>query len=71
MSTSKGSARFWLSQYDWKKIGRGAIIATVGALLTYVTEQIPGFDFGEYTPMVVAFWSIFSNAIWKFMSNTK
>lgn len=52
---------------DLKKIGRGALVAGVGAFLFYVLEALPGVDFGEtWTPIVVAFLGVVSNAIRKY-----
>lgn len=47
---------------DYKKIGRGLLIAVGGAVLTYLAEQIPNVDFGTYTPLVVAGFSALINA---------
>lgn len=46
-----------------KKIGRGMIIAAVGAILTYLSEALSGMDFGAYTPVVVAVLSILTNLV--------
>lgn len=53
------------------KIAKGAGIALVGALLTYITEYLSGIDFGEYTPVVVGIWSIAVNAIREFLKGTQ
>ena len=58
-----------LNSVDWKKIGKGAIIAVIGALLTYLTPIITGLDLGVYTPIVVAFWSVVTNAVKKWLSD--
>lgn len=54
---------------NWKekliKVGKGAVIAAVGAALTYLSEAMLGWDYGEYTPVVVAGLSILVNAIRK------
>lgn len=39
---------------DYKKALRGLFIALAGATLTYITELLPGVDFGAYTVVVVA-----------------
>lgn len=61
------SYRFTLNKEDLKKIAIGAGIALAGALLTYITETITSVDFGEWTPIVVAIWSILANAARKFL----
>jgi len=57
-----------LNKTDWKSIGRGALIAIAGVLLTYGSEVITQIDFGNYTPIVVAFWSVVANVGKKFLS---
>jgi len=44
-----------------KKVGIGALIAGAGAVLTYLTEMIPSIDFGTWTPIVVATFSVAVN----------
>jgi|LakMenE01Jun11ns_1017448.scaffolds.fasta_scaffold9940899_2 hypothetical protein len=61
------SKRFTLNREDLKKIGKGAIIAVLGALLTYLSKEITNMDFGEYTAVVMAFWSVFTNIAWKYL----
>lgn len=56
---------------DWKKIGKGALIAVIGALLTYVTDLIPTFDLPtDFQPLVVAGWSIVVNVAHKWMKES-
>lgn len=61
------SFKYTLNKADLKKIAIGAGIALAGALLTYTTETITSVDFGEWTPIVVAIWSILANAARKFL----
>lgn len=46
-----------------KKILKGAAIAGAGAVLTYLTEAITGADFGPWTAVVVAGFSVVVNAL--------
>lgn len=46
-----------------KKILKGAIIALLGLLATFLEEEIPGLDFGEYAVYAVAANSILVNAL--------
>lgn len=48
---------------------KGAGIAALGAILTYLTSAISGADFGSYTPMVVAVWSVVANVVRKWISD--
>jgi len=59
-----------MNSTDLKKIGKGLIIAVVGAVLTYGTETIPGVNLGSLTPIVVAGWSIVANFVRKWLSNS-
>lgn len=65
------SVRYTLNKEDGKKILIGAGIALGGTLLTYVSDLIPNIDFGEFTPVVVALFSVLINAGRKFLENQK
>ena len=65
------SIRYNVNKEDGKKILVGAGIATGGALLTYLATLIPNINFGEFTPVVVAIFSILINAGRKFLENQK
>lgn len=56
-----------LNQTDWRKIGKGAIIAITGALLTYGSQIVSSTDFGSYTLLVGALWSVLTNMGWKLL----
>ncbi len=59
--------KFTFDKVTLIKIAKGAGIALVGALLTYLSEYISGVDFGEYTPVVVGIWSIAVNSVREFL----
>jgi hypothetical protein len=61
------SARFSLNAIDWKKIGKGALIAAASALLTYGTTIWPGLPIGWWTPLVTAGWGVVVNAVRKWI----
>jgi len=65
------SERFRLVSQDFQKVGRGALIAGVGAAGTYLFEALPGVDFGEYTPLVVAVVSVLANLFRKWLSKNQ
>ena len=65
------SPHFTLNVEDLKKIGVGAGIALGGALLTYFTTVVTNTDFGEWTPVVTAGWSVFVNIVRKYFRETK
>lgn len=46
---------------ELKKVGKGALIAMAGALLTYLAQWASSTNFGEYTPIVVAVVSVLVN----------
>lgn len=62
------SKRFRLNKEDLIKILIGLCIAMAGAGLTYLTDIIANVDFGEYTPMAVAGWSVIVNLVRKLIS---
>lgn len=68
------SPRFMLSAEDWLKIGRGLLIALVGALLTWVlAELIPTLE-GSQDPrllFIAAILSALVNALRKWLSDTR
>lgn len=57
--------KYTLGKEDLKSIGRGALIAVAGALLTYLSAVVSNTDFGFYTPLVVAFFGIVANILKK------
>lgn len=63
----KQSKKFSLNEVDWKSIGIGALKVMIGALLTYITPIITGWDFGSYTPMVMWVLTTLTNIIWKWV----
>lgn len=65
------SPKFSFKGINWKKIGIWALMAIAGTLLTYVADLIPTIDFGIYTPIVVAGFSILSNIARKWITETK
>jgi len=64
-----GSKKYSLNIADGKRILLGLGIAVAGAVLTYLTDLIPYVDFGAYTPIVVAVWSVIANTVRKFIKD--
>lgn len=51
---------------EWNKIGHGALIAVIGAFMTYITTILPDLHVPpEYLPLITAFWGILANVIKK------
>lgn len=65
------SPKYQLTLDDLKRLGTGLGIALLGAALTYLTEQIPNIDFGQWTPLVVAFWSVIVNTARKWFTESR
>ena len=61
--------KFTFTKENLIKIGRGALIACGGALLTYVASYISSTDFGQWTPIVVAVGSMIINAGREFLKD--
>jgi len=71
MANDIGSPPLQLNTTDWKKIGKGAVIALGGAFLTYLAEAVKIIDFGQYTPVAVAVFSVLINFGWKWIQNNQ
>jgi hypothetical protein len=52
------------------KLAKGAVIAGLGAGMAYFAEGLQGIDFGEWTPIVVALFSIGVNAVRQLFRHT-
>lgn len=50
-----------MTKDNWLKVGKGALIAVGGALLTYAAQFISDTDFGQWTPVVVSLGGILIN----------
>lgn len=61
------SKKYSLNKEDALKIGKGAIIAISGALLTYALATIGTIDFGDNTVLIVPILTILINAGLKFV----
>ena len=64
-----GSQRFSLNLVELRKVGKGLLIALIVASLTYLSEYMSGADFGVYTPVIVAVWSVVTNFVQKFIAD--
>lgn len=65
------SKKYKLNKEDASKVGKGALIAVGGALVTFVAEVVTQIDFGEWTPLVVAGASIGINLARKYLQGLK
>ena len=57
------SKKFKLNKDDGLKIAKGAGIATLGSLLTFLVLVLGEIDFGEYTPIVLLSQPLLSTAV--------
>lgn len=64
----KESKRFQLSSADAKKILVGFGVAMAGAALTYFSGVVTETDFGSWTPVVVAGFSVLANVARKWVA---
>jgi len=46
-------------------IAKGACVAAIGAMLTYLAADFSGINFGIFTPLVTAALSVLTNAVRK------
>ena len=58
---SKELKRFTFNKEALASVLKGAGIAALGAVLTYLTQWAGSVDFGDLTPLVVALTSIIIN----------
>lgn len=56
-----------LDKTAWISLLKGAAIAAVGAVLTYVTQNLASIDFGVWSPTVAAGFAILANYIRKWL----
>lgn len=61
------SEKYQLNKEDMSKIGKGAVIAIGGALLTYATEILPQIEWGEYSVLIMGASSVLINFAWKLL----
>lgn len=65
------SKEWQLIKHDLTKIGIGALMAGLGAVMTYATQELANIDYGQWTPIITALLSILVNTIRKWMANTQ
>jgi len=58
---AKQSKKGELNKEDLMKIGKGAVIAGVGAALVFIAEALPSVNFGEYQPVAIVVSSVLVN----------
>lgn len=54
-----------LSRENWVKVGKGAILAGLGASAVYLVEALPGFDWGLFAPVATAVIGVLANYVRK------
>ncbi len=64
------SNAYSFSKADLIAVAKGLGIAVLGAALTYLSSYFTNTNFGVYTPVVVAGWSVIVNLLRKFVTNT-
>lgn len=68
---NEGSPSLKLNNVDWQKIGKGALIAGVGAAAIYAIKALLGLDWGDWTPAAVALGGILTNLVRKFLADNE
>jgi hypothetical protein len=56
---------------DIKSLAVGALIAGIGALVTFIAENISGVNFGQWTFIVIPAVGVLVNAIRKWIGTAK
>jgi len=65
MGVKKEKSFLGLKVSDVEPLLKGAGIAALGAVLTYLSTWVSGHSFGAYTPVVVMGFSVLVNAVRK------
>jgi len=60
-----------MSKIDWLSVGKGLVIAMVGAGLVYLANWVKITDFGVYTPVITGLAAVLFNLAWKTLDNVK
>ena len=63
--------KFTFGRQDLISLGKGLLIALIGATLTYLASYVSNTNFGVYTPIVVAVFSVVANAVRKSVDGVK
>jgi len=64
------TSSFTFKGVNWVKIGRGALVASAGALLTYIATIIPTLDIpASYLPFITAILGVLVNVVRKWASS--
>lgn len=63
------SPSFSIDKKGLTKVGKGALIAGLGAVLTYLEANLGSVSFGDFTPFVVAINSVIVNLGRKYFSS--
>jgi hypothetical protein len=71
VNVSSGSQSLSLNKNDWLKIGKGSLIAGAGFAIVVIPETLKLWDFGKYTPLMVAVAAVAVNMISKFLANNQ
>lgn len=65
------SPKFSLNRDDAVSILKGLMVALIGAGLTYFSQIIAKTDFGQYTPIIVAVYSVIANIVRKWLEGQR
>lgn len=65
------SKKYKLNKEELKSLWRGLLITLGGALLTFMAENIPNVDFGQWTPFVVSFSALGINSVKKWLEGKR
>ena len=68
MTNVSMSYKYSLNLEDFKKIGKGFLIAIGGAALAYFTQVTTDINFGNYTEIAVAISGVIVNFCRKFLT---
>lgn len=58
-----------LDKEKWVSVGKGALIAAVGAALAYLSQWATSADLGQFGPLLAAILAVLVNAFRKAFTN--
>lgn len=71
MAEVKGSPSLGMGAVDWKAVGIQFALALAAFVLTYITEHIGDWDFGDWTGAVMVAWRTFMTFVGRWIPDTR
>lgn len=67
-----GPTSFSFAGINWKKLGMTVLAVAIGAVFTYLTSIVSGYDFGTLlTPLITTVWATLAVIVQKWVSDNE